>query len=78
MWDAAGRHELYRRLLATVVSPCRRFHGNTYWSFSTANNYKYVWIHNTSGATQTYTIRQYMVAWNGMSSDTWGLAWSTF
>lgn len=53
-------------------------HGNTYWSFSTANNYKYVWIHNTSGATQTYTIRQYMVAWNGMSSDTWGLAWSTF
>ena len=52
--------------------------GGYHYSVSFDNNYKYLVLHNTSGSTQTYQARIYMWDWQGLSTDTWGLAWSTY
>ncbi|MBE7483047.1 MAG: hypothetical protein HS104_24115 [Polyangiaceae bacterium] len=46
------------------------------WSFNGNNNYKYTAFTNTSGVQRDYTIKLYVVAWNGLPATTFGVAWS--
>lgn len=47
-------------------------------SINPNSNYQYVSFVNTSGVQKDYTIKVYLVAWNGLPSTTWGMAWSTW
>jgi len=51
--------------------------GQYWFSVGSGNNYKYLLIHNTYSTTQTFGIDMYMADWNGMTQDTFGVAWDS-
>lgn len=47
-------------------------------AWNTNTNYSYVAFTNTSGTQKDYVLKMYLIGWNGLTSTTFGMAWSSY